>query len=50
MNVMERVFEKRLHRIVTVDKIHYFFSMPERGTIDAVFILIRLHEEYHAKG
>ena len=24
--------------------------MPERGTIDAVFILRRLQEEYHAKG
>ena len=24
--------------------------MPERGTIDAVFILRRMHEEYHAKG
>ena len=26
-----------------------FGSMPERGTIDAVFILRRLQEEYHAK-
>ena len=24
--------------------------MPEGGTIDAVFILIRMQEEYHAKG
>ena len=24
--------------------------MPERGTSDAVFILIRMQEEYHAKG
>ena len=24
--------------------------MPERGTIDAVFILRRLQETYHAKG
>ena len=24
--------------------------MPERGTIDAVFILRRMQEEYHAKG
>ena len=27
-----------------------FGFMPERGTIDAVFILITLHEVYHAKG
>ena len=26
-----------------------FGSMSERGTIDAVFILRRLQEEYHAK-
>ena len=24
--------------------------MPERGTIDAVFILRRMHELYHVKG
>ena len=24
--------------------------MSERGTIDAVFILRRMHEEYHSKG
>ena len=24
--------------------------MPEKGTIDAVFILRRMQEEYHAKG
>ena len=28
----------------------HFGFMPERGTIDAVFILRRLQEEYHAKG
>ena len=27
-----------------------FGFMPERGTIDAVFILRRLQEEYHDKG
>ena len=27
-----------------------FGFMPERGTIDAVLILRRLQEEYHAKG
>ena len=27
-----------------------FGSMPERGTIDAVFILRKMQEEYHAKG
>ena len=33
-----------LCRIVTVDEIQFGF-MPERGTIDAVFILRRMQEE-----
>ena len=40
--------EKRLCSIVTVGEIQFGF-MPERGTVDAVFILRRLHEEYHVK-
>ena len=34
--------------MVTVDVMQFGF-MPERGTIDAVFILRRLQEEYDAK-
>ena len=34
---------------MTVDEIQ-LGSMPERGTIDALFILRRVQEEYHAKG
>ena len=34
---------------MTADEMQFDF-MPERGTIDAVFILRRLQEEYHAKG
>ena len=49
MKVVKRVLEKRLHRIVFVDKIQYGF-MPERATIDAVFISKKMQEEYHAKG
>ena len=49
MKVEKIVLEKRLCRIVTVDEIQYGY-MPERGTLDAVFILRRLQEEYHAKG
>ena len=49
MKVVEMVFKKSLRRIVTVDEIPFGF-MPDRGTIDAVFILRRMQEEYHAKG
>ena len=38
MKVVERVLEKRLCRIVSVDEMQFGF-MPERGTIDVVFIL-----------
>ena len=49
MKVVERVFEKRFRRIVYVNEVQFGF-MPERGTIDAVFILRRMQEEYHAIG
>ena len=49
MKVVERVLEKILHRIVSVDEMQ-FCLMSERGTIDAVFILRRMKEEYQAKG
>ena len=49
MKVVKRVFEKRIHKIVTVDEMQFYF-MSERETINAVFILRRMQEEYHAKG
>ena len=49
MKVVERVLEKRLHRIVSVGEMQFDFK-PEKGTIDAVFILRRMQEDYHAKG
>ena len=48
MKVVERVLEKRLCRIV-IDNEMQIGLMPERGKIDAVFILRRLQEEYHDK-
>ena len=40
---------KRLFRLVPFDEMQFSF-MYERGTIDAVFIVRRIHEECHAKG
>ena len=40
---------KKASIIVPVDEMQFGF-MPERGTIDAVFILRRIQEEHHAKG
>ena len=39
---------KKFYGIVIVYKMQFGF-MPERGTIDNVFILRRMQEEYHAK-
>ena len=48
MKVVNRVLEKRLHGIVTVDEMLFDFMLV-RGTIDAVFILRRIQVEYHDK-
>ena len=48
MEVVKWVFEKRFFIIVSVDEMQFGF-MYERGTIDAVFILRRVQEEYHCK-
>ena len=49
MMVVEGVFGKILYIMVSVVEMQFGF-MPERGTIDAVFILRRMQEEYHARG
>ena len=49
MKVVERVLEKRLNRIVSVDEMQFGF-MPDRGTIDAVFIFRKTQEDNCAKG
>ena len=46
MKVVEPVLEKRFCTIVS-DEMQFGFS-PERGTIDAVFILWRMQGEYLA--
>ena len=48
MKVVEMLLEKGLHKIVFVNEMQFSF-MLEKGTIDAVFILQRLQEEYHVK-
>ena len=43
--MVESFLEKRLLRIVSVDEMQFGF-MPVRGTIDVIFILRRMQEEY----
>ena len=45
MKIVEKVLERRLRCMVKVDKTQFGF-VPGKGTIDAVFILRRLQEEY----
>ena len=48
MKIVEKVIEKRLRKIVTIDDMQFSF-MPGKGTIDAVIILRRIQEECSAK-
>ena len=45
MKMVEKVLERRMRRTVKVDEMQFGF-MPGKGIIDAVFILMRLQEEY----
>ena len=44
MKVVERVLEKGFIEYCLFDEMQFGF-MPERGTIDAVFMFIRMHED-----
>ena len=49
MKVTERIFERRLRKVVELDKMQMGF-MPGRGTVDAIFILRQLMEKYEMAG
>ena len=48
MKMVEKILEKRLRKILKIDDMQFGFT-PGKGTIDAVFILKRIKEEYIAK-
>ena len=45
MKVIERIFERRLRKVVKLDEMQMGF-MPGRGTMDAIFIMRQLLEKY----
>ena len=45
MKIVERVLEKRIRTLVNLNKIEFGF-MPGKGTVDAIFIVRRMQEEY----
>jgi hypothetical protein len=49
MKVVERIFERRLRKMVEIREEQYGF-MPGKGTTDAIFILRQLQEKYMEKG
>ena len=49
MKIVERVLTKRIRCLVNMNKMQFGF-MPGRGTIDALFILRRMQEEYQDRG
>ena len=48
MKIVVEVLEKRLRKIVMIDDMQFGF-MPDKATIDAVFILRHIQEKYLAK-
>ena len=48
MKIVERVLERRIRTLVNLNKIQLGF-MPGKGTVDAIFILGRMQQEYQKK-
>jgi hypothetical protein len=49
MKVIERIFEKRLRKVVRIDEMQMGF-MPGKGTIDAIFSVRQIMEKYEKAG
>ena len=49
MKVIQRIFERRLRKVVKLDEMQMGF-MPGRGTTDAIFIMRQLLEKYEMAG
>src|SRR5271163_1044603 len=48
MKIMERMLEKRLSEQIYIDKMQFGF-MPEKGTIDGIFVVRQMEEKHKAK-
>ena len=49
MKIVERIFEKRLRKVVDLDEMQMGFR-PGRGTVDAIFIMRQMMEKYEIAG
>ena len=48
MKIVERVLEKRIRALINLNRMQFGF-MPGKGTMDAIFIVRRMQEEYQKK-
>ena len=48
MKIVERVLEKQIRMLVNLNEMQFGF-MPGKGTVDAIFIVRRMQEEYQKK-
>ena len=48
MKIIERALESQMKALVNLNKIQFGF-MPGKGTVDAMFIVRRMHEKYQKK-
>ena len=48
MKIVERVLERRIRTLINLNKMQFGF-MPGKGTVDAIFIVRRMQEEYQKK-
>ena len=48
MKIEERVLENKIRGLVTIDDMQ-FGCMPGKGTTYALFILMRMQEEFHGR-
>ena len=48
MKIVERVLERRIGTLVSLNEMQFGF-MPGKGTVDAIFIVRRMQEEYQKK-
>ena len=49
MKIVERVLERQIRTLVSLNEMQFGY-MPRTGTVDAIFIVKRLQEEYEKKG
>ena len=48
MKIVERVLERRIRTLINVNKMQFGF-VPAKGTVEAIFIVRRMQEEYQKK-